>query len=89
MPPSSSAELLLCPAQAGGVLWQSLCSGAAWKRQLFPCVGMAVGPTTAGNQLTSACCQQLCLLKNPLVDEISTLNVQDCCLKLSGLEGQG
>lgn len=43
----------------------------------------------AGNQLTSACCQALSLLQSPLESRISTLNVLDCYLKLSGLEGQG
>lgn len=91
MPPSSSAELLLsCCALArlGSALAKPLVLEQHGKGCSSQVLGRPWVPTMVGNQLTSPCCQQWSLLQSPLANEISTLNVLGCYLKLSGLEGQ-
>lgn len=52
-------------------------------------LGICVLVAIRGNHLASACCQQPSLLQSQLAGGISTLNVLDFYLKLSGLGGQG
>lgn len=92
MPPSSSAELLLTRCalpRLGSALAKPLALEEHGKGCSSQLLGWPWTPTMAGHQLTSACCQQRSLLQSPLGNEMSTLNVLDCHLKLSRLEGQG
>lgn len=89
--PSSDAELLLTcsrPCTVCGLLWQSFWFRSSSERR-YPPGYLHVMVAIRGNLLTSACCQQPSLLQSQLASGISTLNVLDLYLKLSGLEGQG